>query len=94
MQAALRMTTRVLPGSRVEVVAPELREGESVEVRLVVNRSSESPSRSMFELTDSLPPGPRSAASWEEIERSFQEERKEWEQWACRQEACCTSMRS
>ena len=32
MQAALKMKTRVLPGKRVEVTAPELVEGEDVEL--------------------------------------------------------------
>ena len=41
MRPALRVTTRVLPGHRVEIVAPELTDGEAVEV--VVTPSVVSP---------------------------------------------------
>ncbi len=35
MQAALHLTAKVLPGSRIEVTAPELCEGETVELFVV-----------------------------------------------------------
>lgn len=38
-----------------------------------------SPRRSVLEVLDSLPPGPRSASTWDEIERQFQEERRSWD---------------
>ncbi len=37
------------------------------------------PSRSVLEFLDALPPGPRSAPTWDEIERRFQEERAAWD---------------
>jgi hypothetical protein len=37
------------------------------------------PRRSVLEFLDALPPGPRSAPSWDEIERQFQEERDAWD---------------
>jgi hypothetical protein len=37
------------------------------------------PRRSVLEFLDALPPGPRSAPTWDEIERQFREERDEWE---------------
>ena len=37
------------------------------------------PRRSVLEFLDALPPGPRSAPTWEEIERQFQEERDAWD---------------
>lgn len=36
MSTTLHLTTRVLPGNRIEITAPELREGDAVEVTLVV----------------------------------------------------------
>jgi hypothetical protein len=35
--------------------------------------------RSVLEFLDALPPGPRSAPTWDEIERRFQEERDAWD---------------
>ena len=37
------------------------------------------PRRSVLEFLDALPPGPRSAPTWDEIERRFQEERDAWD---------------
>jgi hypothetical protein len=81
MQSALHVTTRVLPGHRIEITAPELVEGEPVEVFVVVKPPVEAPAKrmSMLEFIETLPPGPRSAATWEEFERQFQEERDAWD---------------
>ncbi len=84
MQSALRVTTRVLPGNRVEIVAPELTEGDAVEVFVVMPEAPpqsepNAPRQSLMEFLQSLPPGPRSAATWEEIERSLQEDRDSWD---------------
>ncbi len=35
MQSALHLTTRVLPGNRIEVAVPELKVGDPVDVFLV-----------------------------------------------------------
>jgi len=86
MQAALRITTRVLPGHRVEIVAPELIDGEAVEVFVVMPEAAHkpesepaAPAQSLMEFLDALPPGPRSAPTWEEIEHTLQEERNAWD---------------
>ena len=42
-------------------------------------RSNGPARRSVLELLDALPPGPRSAPTWDEIERQFQEERDAWD---------------
>jgi len=86
MQTALRITTRVLPGHRVEIVAPELTDGEAVEVFVVMpeaavppERKPAVPAQSLMDFLDALPPGPRSAPTWEEIEHTLQEERNAWD---------------
>jgi len=86
MQTTLRLTARVLAGSRIEITAPELREGDAVDVFVVLpdtqaaDSSPEPPSRlSALELLDSLPPGPRALPTWEQLERSLQEERAAWD---------------
>ena len=79
LRAALHVTTRVLPGNKIEITAPELVEGQAVEVFLVLPRAAGAPRRSLLEFIESLPPGPRSAPTWEEFERQFQEERDSWD---------------
>ena len=68
MQTALRVTTRVLPGHRVEIVAPDM----------PTLAQSAKPTTTLTEFLDSLPSGPRSAATWEEIEQNLQEGRNSW----------------
>ena len=84
MQTALRVSARVLPGRRLEIAAPELTEGEDVEVFVVMPGPAKSPPEapargSVWELIQTLPPGPRSASTWEEIERLLQEDRDSWD---------------
>jgi hypothetical protein len=79
MTSPLRITTRVLPGHKVVVTAPDLAEGQTVDVILVPQAAEVGPRQSMFDLIQSLPPGPRSAPSWEEIEAQFKRERDAWD---------------
>lgn len=83
MQTTLTMRTRVLPGKRIEVTAPELIENTDVDVVVVLPEASETAkdtqAQGVWDYIQSLPPGPRSAATWEEIERNFQEERAAWD---------------
>jgi hypothetical protein len=66
-------------GNRIEISAPELKEGQEVDVYFVP-RAPEAPSRrSVLEFLDSLPAGPRSAPTWDEVDRRFQEERDAWD---------------
>ncbi len=75
----LRVTAEVLAGHRIEISVPELREGQQVDV-IVVPRQAEPPTgQSLLEFLDRLPPGPRSAPSWDDVERRFQEERDAWD---------------
>ncbi len=55
MQTALRVSARVLPGRRLEIAAPELIEGEDVEVFVVMPETPkpakslpESPAEALF----------------------------------------------
>jgi hypothetical protein len=79
LRSALHFTARVQAGNKIEISAPGLHEGEDVDVYLVP-REQGAPSRpSVLELLDSLPAGPRSARTWDEVERRFQEERDAWD---------------
>ena len=80
MQTALRLTARVQAGHKLEIVAPELTEGEDVDVFVVMPETAAAePRNSIWDLIQSLPPGPRSAPTWEEIERNLQEDRDSWD---------------
>lgn len=77
-QTTYRISTTVLPGSRIEVTAPGMKEGDPVDVILVVPEAHQE-RHSMSEFIRSLPQGPRSAATWDEIEKNLQEERDSWD---------------
>jgi hypothetical protein len=79
LRTALHITARVQSGNKIEITAPELKEGQDVDVFLVPRPSEPPPRRSVLEFLDSLPPGPRSAPTWDEIEGQFQEERDAWD---------------
>ena len=78
MQSALRMTTRVLPGNRIELTSPDLPEGEAVDVLLLL-RSERKDEGSVTDFLDNLPEGPRRRQLWREIEAEFNAERDAWD---------------
>jgi hypothetical protein len=77
MPITLRLRATVQAGHRLEVVAPELPEGQTVEVLVLL--PPESPRAGILDFLDALPPGPRSADTWEEVDRQFQQEREAWD---------------
>jgi hypothetical protein len=80
MESALHTTTRVLPGNRIELSSPQLQEGQTVDVYVFPqHKTLTKRKQSLMDFIKSLPPGPRSAKTWEEVERNFQEERDSWE---------------
>ncbi|HZP80324.1 MAG TPA: hypothetical protein VFB21_01680 [Chthonomonadaceae bacterium] len=85
MQAALKLKAPILPGKRIEFTAPELPESGEVELIVVLPENAvpapeeQAKPQGVWDYIQSLPPGPRSAATWEEIERNFQEERNSWD---------------
>lgn len=84
MQSALKLTATVLPGRRVEFTAPELTEGERVEVIVLKDAPAETAPEvpqqfaSAWDFLQSLPPSNLTAEDWERIEREFQEDRNSW----------------
>jgi hypothetical protein len=79
MQTAWRTQTTVLPGHRLELYTPELPEGDTVEVIVLLPVKPAPPRRSVLDFLDALPPGPRSYPTWQEVEQHFQEERDAWD---------------
>ena len=71
--SVIRQTVQVLTGHRVEIVAPELMDGDWVEV---VVSSSSAPARSatsLLKFIDSLPSGPRAASDWNDYEAQLRQ---------------------
>ncbi len=79
MPQTLKITTTVLPGHRIVVSAPQLPEGQAVDVVVSIPEAGTGIGGSMVDLIGSLPPGPRSATTWEELERSLERERASWD---------------
>jgi hypothetical protein len=79
VRTALHTTASVQPGNKIEVTALELAVGQAVDVFLIPRPAESSAGRTILELLDSLPQGPRSAATWDEVERQFQQERDAWD---------------
>jgi len=78
MQSALHITTRVLPGSRIEIADPELREGEAVDVFLVLPDTPSRPRRTAVEIIEALN-GRRVFQTPQEVNRYLQQERDSWD---------------
>jgi hypothetical protein len=85
MQAALRLKTTVLPGKRIEFVAPELPESGEVELIVILPEDTipaltgTGKTQGVWDYIQSLPPVQRTPEEWAEVEREFQEERNSWE---------------
>jgi len=77
MQTTLRHSTQVLPGNRIEIVDPQLRVGECVEVTLQLPEAMQE-KRSILDIIDGLK-GHRLFPSAMEVDRYLQEERNSWD---------------
>jgi hypothetical protein len=78
MQSAIRITTRVLPGNRVEVLIPPGSEGEDVEVIVVLPEKKQQSRKSALDiLEEAHKHGP--FRSVEEIDRDLRAERDSWD---------------
>ena len=78
MEASLHYTTKVLPGSRIEIVDSALREGDDVDVFLVTNKTLPPQRQSVLEIIESLG-GRRHFQTPEKVDRYLREERESWD---------------
>lgn len=76
----VRQTVQVMPGHRVEFVAPELTDGEWVEVVVHPSNQDVTAQTNILAFIDSLPDGPRAARTWEEYGRLLNQDRQSWDQ--------------
>ena len=79
MQSALQMETTILPGHRLEITAPELPEGATVHVIVLMPETPRPARRSVLDILNSLPPGPLLFPTPEDADRHMREERDSWE---------------
>ena len=85
MRAPIRLTTRVLPGKRIELTAPELLEGEEVDVLVALPRGFIPPpmqsgdTQGVWDYIQSLTPVHHTPKEWEELDREFRAERDSWD---------------
>ncbi len=78
MQPALHISTKVLPGNKIEIFDPQLQVGDAVEVFVIIKNTSSQSCRSAIDLLDELS-GQRLFKTPEEVDQYLQEERSAWE---------------
>lgn len=76
---SLERVAEVLPGHRVEISVPELKEGDRVRVLVSPLDESNQAKQSILTFLDSLPDGPRAFSTWGEYEQHLREERDAWD---------------
>ena len=74
MQPALYLTTKVLPGNKIEIEIPEGEIGDTVDVFVVLPKKAKSKKRSVLEIIEEVH-AKRSLRSAEDIDRQIREER-------------------
>ncbi|MBD2743222.1 hypothetical protein [Coleofasciculus sp. FACHB-1120] len=78
MQPALHISTKVLPGNKIEISTPDLPVGDAVEVFVILPETPISSRRSAIDLLDELP-GQRLFKTTQEADQYIEEERNAWE---------------
>jgi hypothetical protein len=78
VQAALRLTTTVRPGGRIEVEDPQLPSGEAVDVIVLCPEGSVAPRHSILDVLADAP-GQLLFHTAEDVDAYLREERDAWE---------------
>jgi hypothetical protein len=78
MQSALRITTKVLPGNKIEIEIPGAEIGDSVDVFVVLPEKTKTKKRSALEIIEESRKR-HASRSAEDIDRQIQEERASWD---------------
>ena len=78
MQPALHLTTKVLPGNKIEIEIPEAEIGDTVDVFVVLPEKPKNQKRSVLELIEESR-SKHALRSAEDIDRQLQEERDSWD---------------
>lgn len=78
MQSSIHITTKILPGNKIEIQIPEASIGDTVDVFIVFPNQSESNRVSAIDLIEQI----RSKISFrtsEDINKQLQDERNSWD---------------
>ncbi len=78
MQSALRITTKVLPGNKIEIEILEAEIGDSVDVFVILPKKVETKKRSVLEIIEESRRRHPSRNA-EDIDKQLQEERLSWD---------------
>lgn len=78
MQSALRITTKVLPGNKIEIQVPEAEIGDSVDVFVILPEKVATKKRSVLDIIEESRRRHPSRTA-EDIDRELQEERLSWD---------------
>ena len=78
MQPALHLTTKVLPGNKIEIEIPEGEIGDTVDVFVVLPEKPKNQKRSVLKLIEESR-SKHALRSAEDIDRQLQEERDSWD---------------
>lgn len=78
MQTALRLTSMVQPGGRIEVSSPQLPAGKSVEIIVLLSQETNFVRRSVADILAEAP-GHLVFQTAEEVDAFIAEERDAWE---------------
>ncbi|WP_036478581.1 hypothetical protein [Myxosarcina sp. GI1] len=78
MQPALHLTTKVLPGNKIEIEIPESEIGDTVDVFVVLPEKNKPQKRSVLELIEESR-SRHACRSAEDIDRQLREERESWD---------------
>lgn len=78
MQSALRLTTKVLPGNRIEIQLPPGSEGEEVDVFVVLPEKPQGDRRKVLEIIEEARKR-YAVKTAEEIDRQIRIERESWD---------------
>ena len=78
MQPALHLTTKVLPGNKIEIEIPEGEIGDTVDVFVVLPKKPKAKKRSVLEIIEESR-SRNELRSAEDIDRQLREERNSWD---------------
>ena len=79
MQPALHLTTKVLPGNKIEIEIPEGEIGDTVDVFIVISENKSKDDSSVVNLITKMRSNRLSFKTSEQIDQQIREERESWD---------------
>jgi hypothetical protein len=79
MQSALRITTKVLPGNKIEIQLPEAEIGDNVDVFVIFPEKSGAKRGNIIDLIEQIRSQNSSFRTTEDIDKQLREQRESWD---------------